>query len=82
MSTTKPFLGVNLPPEIIERIDDFRFLNRFKSRAAAVEYILRAGMKTLADEYPELDLTVYSTVSKKSTTPELNEGKIHNRETV
>ena len=58
MSTKKPFIGANVSPEVAKAIDEFYWENRYKSKAAAIEFILRAGMESLADEYPELDLNI------------------------
>lgn len=56
MATTKPFIGGNFPPEIAQAIEDCFYAHRFKSKAQVIEMILRAGMETLKDEYPELDI--------------------------
>lgn len=55
MTTSKPFIGFNLEPELLEKLDDFRFNNRIRSRAKALDIIIRAGMDALKDQYPELD---------------------------
>lgn len=56
MATSKPFVGVNLPPEIVEALDDLRYNHRLRSRAEAIEIVLRAGMEMMRADYPELDL--------------------------
>lgn len=66
MTTNKPFIGFNLDPELLAHLDDFRFNNRIKSRAQAIEIILRAGMDALKDEYPELDLNTKLETEKKT----------------
>lgn len=66
MTTNKPFIGFNLDPELLAHLDDFRFNNRIKSRAQAIEIILRAGMDALKDEYPELDLNTKLETGKKT----------------
>ncbi len=55
MTTKKPFVGVHMDDDLLRRVDDFRFNNRFQSRAKAIEFILIAGMDALAKDYPELD---------------------------
>ena len=58
MTTKKPFVGIHLDDDLLRRVDDFRFNNRFQSRAKAIEFILIAGMDALAKDYPELDRSV------------------------
>ena len=36
----KPLINVLMEPDLLARIDDFRFTHRFKSRAAAMKYLL------------------------------------------
>jgi len=36
----KPLLNFLIEPELLRRVDDFRFKNRFDSRAAAIKWIL------------------------------------------
>jgi hypothetical protein len=36
----KPLLNFLVEPELLKRIDDFRFKNRFESRAAAIKWLL------------------------------------------
>lgn len=40
MPSEKPFLHFNVEPELLERIDNFRFEHRFDSRAAAIKWLL------------------------------------------
>ncbi len=40
MPSTKPLINLVMDPELVERIDDFRFANRFPSRAAAIKWLL------------------------------------------
>lgn len=40
MPSEKPLLHIVFEPELLERVDDFRFANRFPSRAAAVKWLL------------------------------------------
>ena len=55
MTSKKPFLGVNIDEDTMRRIDEFRWNNRYQSRAKALEVIIHAGMDALADQYPELN---------------------------
>ena len=36
----KTFLNIKVPEELIKRIDDYRFENRFNSKAEAVRFLL------------------------------------------
>lgn len=36
----KPLLNFLIEPELLKRVDDFRFKNRFDSRAAAIKWLL------------------------------------------
>ncbi len=40
MATDKPLLNFVIDPELLKRVDDFRFKNRFDSRAAAIKWLL------------------------------------------
>lgn len=55
MPTNKPMTTVVFDEDTFERIEDFRFNNRFPNRSQAVLFIIEAGMDALKDEYPELD---------------------------
>lgn len=65
MATAKPFIGGNVSPEVADAIEEFYWTNRLKSKAAAIEFILRAGMAALSDKYPELDLREKPEANKK-----------------
>lgn len=41
MPSEKPFLTFVVEPELLERIDEFRFARRFSSRAEAIRWLLR-----------------------------------------
>ena len=45
MTTNKPFLNFVIEPELLRKIDDFQFENRFKSRAAAIKWLLDWALK-------------------------------------
>lgn len=36
----KPLLNFLIEPELLKRVDNFRFSNRFESRAAAIKWLL------------------------------------------
>ncbi|MFX0201260.1 MAG: ribbon-helix-helix domain-containing protein [Candidatus Hodarchaeota archaeon] len=40
----KFFLNIHMPRELLDRIDDFRFINRFPSRAQAVRHLIQLGL--------------------------------------
>ncbi len=45
MPSQKPFLSFVLEEELLNKIDDFRFENRFESRAAAVKHLLQVALE-------------------------------------
>ena len=45
MSTDKPLLNFVIEPELLKRLDDYRFKHRFESRAAAIKWLLDAALK-------------------------------------
>ena len=47
MPTDKPRYTVIVDEELLKRIDDFRFENRYTSRSAATLELIRMGMETL-----------------------------------
>jgi len=36
----KPYLNFVIEPELLDRLDDFRFKHRFATRAAAIKWLL------------------------------------------
>jgi hypothetical protein len=40
MGTDKPLLNFVIEPELLKRVDDFRYKNRFPTRAAAIKWLL------------------------------------------
>jgi len=40
MANDKPVMNFIIEPELLKRIDDFRFKNRFGSRAASIKWLL------------------------------------------
>lgn len=53
MSTEKPRYSVTVDEELLQKIDDFRFENRYASRSAATLELIRLGMKQLEKEQQE-----------------------------
>lgn len=39
MGTEKPFLHFNVDPELLKKLDDFRYKNRFPSRATPLNWL-------------------------------------------
>lgn len=50
MATDKPLVHLTMEPELIRRIDDFRYANRFPSRAAAIKFLIEEALKAQAAE--------------------------------
>ena len=50
MPTEKPRYTVIVDDELLKRIDDFRFENRYSSRSAATLELIRAGLEELEKE--------------------------------
>jgi hypothetical protein len=44
MTTDKPIINFVIDPKLLDRIDDFRFKNRFASRAAAIMWLLKYAL--------------------------------------
>jgi hypothetical protein len=40
MGTDKPLLNFVIEPDLLKRVDDFRYKNRFPTRAAAIKWLL------------------------------------------
>ena len=77
MPTKKPMTTIVFDEDTFKRIDDFRFNNRIESRSQAVMRIIEAGMKALASDYPELDVTVNLETGKKQGNDGVNEREIY-----
>jgi len=45
MATDKPLLNFVIEPELLKRLDDFRFKNRFATRAAAIKWLLNWALQ-------------------------------------
>lgn len=58
--TNKPFVHLILDPELVERIDDFRFTFRYPSRTAAIRFLIEAGLQAKGvvgyDDLPDPEL--------------------------
>ena len=65
MPTKRPTTTVVFDDDTFQRIEDFRYNNRFPNRSQAVLYLVKAGMEALKDEYPELDLHTKLETGKK-----------------
>ena len=53
MPTQKPLYTVIVDEEMLKKIDDYRFENRFPSRSAATIELIKLGMKQLEKEQAE-----------------------------
>ena len=47
MATEKPRFTIIFDEKFLEKIDDFRFENRFQSRSAAAIELMRLGLESL-----------------------------------
>jgi len=47
MPTEKPRYTITVDEELMQRIDDFRFENRYPSRSAATLVLIRLGLEAL-----------------------------------
>lgn len=75
MPTKKPIVAVVLDEDIYRRLEDFQFNNRFKNKSSAICFVINAGMKALAGEYPELDVETKLETGKKAQVDGLNVSK-------
>lgn len=50
MPTQKPRYTVIVDEELLKKIDDFRFENRYPSRSAATLELIRLGMESIKKE--------------------------------
>lgn len=49
----KPYLNFVIEPNLLSRIDDFRFTNRFATRAAAIKWLLAWALEQKPTPKPE-----------------------------
>lgn len=54
MPTEKPRYTITLEPEMLEKIDDFRFENRFANRTQATLELIRIGMEAIENGKAEI----------------------------
>lgn len=57
MPTEKPRYTVIVDEEMLKRIDDFRFENRYPSRSAATLELIRLGMDALEKQQTKAEKT-------------------------
>jgi hypothetical protein len=50
---TKPVVNLRLDADLLEQIDEYRFEQRFRSRMAALEFLLRYAVKQRPVPAPE-----------------------------
>ena len=50
MPTEKPRFTITVDEELLKKIDDFRFENRYPSRSAATLALIRLGIEALNKE--------------------------------
>ena len=53
MPTEKPRYTIIVDEEVLQKIDDFRFENRYPSRSAATLELIRLGMEQIKKEREE-----------------------------
>jgi hypothetical protein len=44
-ASDKPYLNFVVDPELLKRLDDFRFKHRFATRAGAIKWLLEWALK-------------------------------------
>jgi len=79
MPTKKPVVAVILDEETNRKLEDFQFNNRFKNKSSAVAFVIQAGMKALAQEYPELDPGTKIETGKKPSMDGIDAERVHLR---
>lgn len=47
MTTSKPRFSITLDAETFDKLDNYRFQNRFQSRSQAAAELIRIGLETL-----------------------------------
>jgi metal-responsive CopG/Arc/MetJ family transcriptional regulator len=45
MERKSPAISITLPEELLKRIDDFRFDNRFNNRSEAIRHLIEKALK-------------------------------------
>ena len=56
MSTDKPRYTITLDEEMLKKIDDFRFENRFPNRTQATLELIRIGMETIEKQKKDKEI--------------------------
>lgn len=51
-TSDKPYLNFIIEPELLKRLDDFRYKNRFPTRASAIKWLLDWAL----DQKPKPDI--------------------------
>ena len=68
MPTKKPRYTIIVDDELLKKIDDFRFENRYPSRSAATLELIRIGMEVLEKQQAEQKKMQKNKVITKSET--------------
>jgi Arc/MetJ-type ribon-helix-helix transcriptional regulator len=68
MPTEKPRYTVTVDEELLKRIDDFRFENRYISRSAATLDLIRIGIEELEKRQEEAKKAQKNSTSQESET--------------
>lgn len=66
MPTDKPRYTVIVDEEMLKRIDDFRFENRYPSRSAATTELIRLGLEEIEKEKRAQEQKLHSIANKDS----------------
>jgi metal-responsive CopG/Arc/MetJ family transcriptional regulator len=45
MERKSPAISITLPKDLLNRVDDFRFDNRFNNRSEAIRHLVEKGLK-------------------------------------
>ena len=60
MATDRPRYTVSVDSELFQRIEDFRFKNRFQTRSEATVELIRLGLQALEDEKCDMSSSPYN----------------------
>lgn len=50
MPTEKPQFSIVMDKETLEKVEDFRFSERFPNRSQAINYLIKKGMEVIEQE--------------------------------
>lgn len=53
MPTQKPQFTIVMDKETLDKVEDFRFSERFPNRSQAINYLIKKGMEALEEEGKE-----------------------------